>query len=287
VANQRLRRKGRPKVVAAADAAGSAADGVLPKDVAQRPNRFLQGLRWLAGGSLLLGASLGLAWGAHHYALTTPRFALTDLSLQGQRRLTKEELLDLSGIRLGQNLLSFEPQAVEAALVKSPWVESARVVRRLPGTLNVELVEREARAKAWLGEKFFLVSEKGEPFKEMLPGDPEDLPVISGISLAELARDRRAEVGRLGQAIDLLNEYAHTSLGAELEAEELHWQDDGTVVLTVGKTGLALYLGGAPWKKKLLRATASVAQSRAQGAMPAALFLDNEAHPERVVVRAR
>ena len=287
MANQRLRRKGRPSVVAATDASASAPDGAAPSEGANRSNWLVRGLRWVAGGTILIGVSLGLAWGAHHYALTTPRFALTDLNIQGQRRLTKEEILSLSNIRLGQNLLSFEPEAVEAALVTSPWVESARVIRRMPGTLNVQLVEREARAKAWLGEKFFLVSEKGEPFKEMLPGDPEDLPIISGISLAELARDRRAEVGRLGQAIDLLNEYEHTSLGAELQVEELHWRDDGAVDLTVGKTGLALHLGTPPWKRKLLRATSAVAQARAQGAMPAALFLDNEAHPERVVVRAR
>jgi cell division protein FtsQ len=61
----------------------------------------------------------------------------------------------------------------------------------------------------------------------------------------------------------------------------------GGAVLTVGKDGVTLELGHGPWRKKLLMAARVIGRLRAKGQQPGIVFLDNEAHPERVVVRMR
>jgi cell division protein FtsQ len=53
----------------------------------------------------------------------------------------------------------------------------------------------------------------------------------------------------------------------------------------VGHKGIALYLGFGPWSKKFAIAERIFAKLQAQRSTPSFVFLDNRAHPERVVVR--
>jgi cell division protein FtsQ len=58
-------------------------------------------------------------------------------------------------------------------------------------------------------------------------------------------------------------------------------------VLVVGELGVSLVVGKGPVEQKLLMAARVLGKVRAKGELPKVVFLDNEAHPERVVVRLR
>lgn len=237
------------------------------------------------GLALIVGAVGSLAWGVHRYAQTTPRFAVSQVEIEGTRRLARDDVLGAAGIKKGDNLFALDVEAAEKALLESPWIASARVTRQLPGTIRLEVLERDAVALAVLDNTTFLVSQDGEPFKEMGSGDPHDLPIVTGVSLEGLAADRRAELDRLRETLGLLREYEKLSIAQSFPAEEVNLQPSGDAILMVGNTGIALHLGAAPWKRKLLRAERVLSKTRRSGGTPSVVFLDNEAHPERVVVR--
>jgi len=65
----------------------------------------------------------------------------------------------------------------------------------------------------------------------------------------------------------------------------VHLTPGGEVVLMVGQKGIALHLGVGPWDKKFAMAERIFAKLQAQRSTPSLVFLDNRAHPERVVVR--
>ena len=245
------------------------------------------GLKVTVGLSLLVATVGTLAWGVHRYAQTTPRFAIVKLDVEGTKRLARDDVLRAAGVVRGQNLFSMDIAAAERALVDSPWISSAQVTRRLPGTVRFQVVERDPRAVAVISGKNFLVSQDGTPFKELGAGDPHDFPLITGISVEALARDRRAELDRVSQALSLLREYEELPLSRATPAQELHLSDTGTVTLVVGDAGTTLHLGKSPWKQKLLRAERVLSKARRAGGTPQVVFLDNEAHPERVVVRVQ
>jgi len=58
-------------------------------------------------------------------------------------------------------------------------------------------------------------------------------------------------------------------------------------VLTAGKEGITFELGKDAYRRKLLMAEQVVSEMRRKGRAPGIVFLDNQAHPERVVVRMR
>lgn len=245
----------------------------------------LLSLKVVIGLALIVGAVGSLAWGVHRYAQTTPRFAVSQVEIEGTRRLARDDVLGAAGIKKGDNLFALDVEAAERALLESPWIASARVFRRLPGTIRLEILERDAVALAILGGKTFLVSQEGEPFKEMGSGDPHDLPIVTGVSLEGLAADRRAELERLRETLGLLREYEKLSIAQSFPAEEVNLKPTGEAILMVGNTGIALHLGSSPWKRKLLRAERVLSKTRRSGGTPSVVFLDNDAHPERVVVR--
>jgi cell division protein FtsQ len=55
----------------------------------------------------------------------------------------------------------------------------------------------------------------------------------------------------------------------------------------VGKDPIALHLGKGPHRQSLEQATRVISELATQRAQASIVFLDNEAHPERVVVRMR
>jgi cell division protein FtsQ len=70
-------------------------------------------------------------------------------------------------------------------------------------------------------------------------------------------------------------------------AQEIHVADGGAITLIVGKEGVVIQLGTGGFRQRLLMAERVVEESRRSGRLPGIVFADNEAHPERVVVRMR
>ena len=289
MSNRRTRRKAgaSPSVAAPDETSFFASD----EDDESRGRRW--GARLWTCAKIVLGAALtvgvagGVAWGAHRYALTTPRFAIRDVSVEGARRLSSEQVRTLASIEVGTNVFALDVASAERRLLENPWVAEARVTRRLPGHVRVDVRERDAGALVTLGTQLMLATRSGEIFKALSEGDPFDLPVVTGISPEALARDRARELDRLSNALELLRQYERMPLSQVFPAQELHVPEGGSASLVVGRDALTLKLGPGPWKQKLLRAARVVEKAQARGELPGIVFLDNEAHPERVVVRMR
>jgi cell division protein FtsQ len=239
------------------------------------------------GVAVVVGISVAIAWGAHRYAVTTPRFAIKELDVRGNRHHSSDQLARIAGIERGQNLFAVDAVAAEKKLLENPWVRTAKIGRELPATLRIEVTEREVAAVTVLEEGLYLVTPEGEPFKEAEAGDPSDLPVITGIGPRDLAIDRARAVDRIAVGLEVLREYQAIPLSKVFEAEEVHLESDGAVTLTVGKRGMTFQLGTGPFRQKLLMAARVVAKVQATGELPGIVFLDSQAHPERVVVRMR
>jgi cell division protein FtsQ len=244
-------------------------------------------LKLSIGVAVVLGISVAIAWGAHRYAVTTPRFAIRNLDVRGNRHHSGDQLARIAGIDRGQNLFAVDAAAAERRLLENPWVRSAKVGRELPSTLQIDVTERDVAAVTVLEGGLYLVTSEGEPFKQAEAGDPNDLPVITGVGPRDLALDRARAIDRFAVGREVLREYEALPLSHVFEPEEVHLAPDGAVTLTVGKRGMTLNLGKGPFRQKLLMAARVVAKIQATGEPPSIVFLDNEAHPERVVVRMR
>ena len=276
-----------PRPVRQGNARRAVSGRVPPREGASLGERILGGVKLVVGLAVVVGASTAVAYSLHRYALTTTRFGIQKVELEGAKRFSVEQVRTLAGIETGKNLFAFDTQAAEDKLLKDPWVSSAHVTRKLPATLRVELTERNAVAVAVLGDKPYLVTTEGEPFKELKPEDPSDLPLLTGVSAAEWARDKVGAEERFRTGVDLIRQYERLAMARVHPPQEVTLGSSGHTVLTVGQKGIALELGRPPYARQLAMAASVVGELAAKGRTPGIVFLDNEAHPERVVVRMR
>ncbi|HET9933265.1 MAG TPA: FtsQ-type POTRA domain-containing protein [Polyangiaceae bacterium] len=263
-----------------------------PAPVAEKRPNSVGGRLWLMarvalGVAAVVGTSLAVAASAHRYALTSPRFSVKNLIVSGSTRFHEAEVREIAGIQAGSNLFSLDPRVVEQRLLQNPWIAQARVNRKLPSTLEVELKQRDATAIAAVGERLYLASKEGEPFKQVEGSDPIDLPVVTGLHAENLQRDRSRELDRLGVALEVLRQYARLGMSRVYAAQEVHVGDAGQITLTVGKEGVVLALSTKGLRQRLLMAERVIQETRQGGRLPGVVFADNQAHPERVVVRMR
>jgi len=111
------------------------------------------------------------------------------------------EYLAYVGITPGSNLFAFDIRdLVSLYLERNPLVRTMRVRRQLPGTLTVELRERDPLVR--MGQRGALVADR-EGFVFRLNRDLHRLPVIIGDKDAELAPGRTVQ-GMSKAAIEVL-----------------------------------------------------------------------------------
>jgi cell division protein FtsQ len=249
--------------------------------------RLWDALRVTAGVLVTVAAALLCVWGLVRYTRTSPRFAIKTVHVQGSSHRSPEDIARTGRILPEHNVFTTDLEAAQSRLLADPWIERVNLRRKLPSTILVDVVEREAHALVAIGSDLYLATRQGEPFKRHELGDPYDLPVISGIRAEEVADDRAAAVNLIRRALDVITDYGHTGPAKAHPAQEAHLEDDGGIVLVVGKDATALHLGRGPYRQSLEQASRVLAELQNRKGQASVVFLDNDAHPERVVVRMR
>jgi cell division protein FtsQ len=151
--------------------------------------------------ALLVLGSLGAALiFGYRYVTTTPSLGLTEITVSGNMRLAYGQVLEIAGLRLGQNSLGVNVSRVEASLSRNPWVEFVTVRRELPDKLFITMVERQP--SFWLRQDgaLFFADAKGQPITQLSPGDSASLPLLEiAPELAGQQKALEAMVARMNQ----------------------------------------------------------------------------------------
>ena len=121
--------------------------------------------------SVLFAAALLLvAYGAVHYLMRLPAFALREVRVNGAlAHLTRGQLATLVRREIKGNFFTLDLRAARAAFATLPWVRKVDVRRQWPGRLEVALEEHVPLAR-WGSSAF--VNIHGEVFTATYDGAP-------------------------------------------------------------------------------------------------------------------
>jgi len=120
------------------------------------------------------------------HLLAAPNLRVAKLVFTGDRPKISGSVGGLLGLRDREYYFSVEEAAVQARLAALPWVKSARVEKRFPDTVAVELRVRQALAVSLVGGAVLAVDEDGLVFDVRTDALGLDLPVISGVTFETL-----------------------------------------------------------------------------------------------------
>jgi cell division protein FtsQ len=258
-----------------------------PKATRPPPGRLARTFQLVGGVVVVLAASISVAWGARRYLTSSPRFAVRTVEVDGERRRSAAQVAEMGGVGVGKNIFALDLGLAGAMITQDPWIEKATVTRRLPSTVTIHVTEREAAALVAIGGELYLATRDGDLFKKIGADDPSDLPLVTGILPAQVASDRAGVVITVKRVLDVAEEADRVGLAKRYPVEELHVDKDGSLTVIIGREAIALSMGQPPYRDKVEEASRILGEIARRKANAAVIFLDNEAHPERVVVRMR
>lgn len=162
----------------------------------------------------------------YNYLLTSPYMRLEQVDMTGVDPKMRDELIRMCGLDAGQGLLSLHLYELKRKMEAHPWIRTAKLERRFPHTLVVE-VEKQTPAALARTDDFYYVNRWGEIFKQVSEAEDMDLPVITGLSTDNL--QVQEELRRAMHVVGVLALEEGTWSLAELS--EIHLGQDGVMSL--------------------------------------------------------
>ena len=152
-------------------------------------------------------AVAGIAmYGAIEMALASEALTVTRITVQGNQRMSRGEVLALLEGLSNTSMVTADLESWRRKLLMSPWVADASIRRLFPGTLAVVVEERQPIGIGRVRGALYLIDRSGAVIDEYGPNYADfDLPIIDG--LAARARDSEAvDATRAELAARLMNE---------------------------------------------------------------------------------
>jgi len=114
--------------------------------------------------------------------LNSSVFSVKKIYIKGEKNLSASQVMDISEIVIGENILKVNLGKVEKNLKNSPWIKEAAVERKLPSKIIINIVERKPIAFVYFLGSYILIDDERKVLEVKEKYD-SSFPVISGLKL--------------------------------------------------------------------------------------------------------
>ena len=161
------------------------------------PQRLQKLANWTIGLSLFAVAGIaahatGVTAKVHEeYAQAVGRagFQVKKVEVVGADRIDRLKVYDIALAQKDRSMAAVDLGAVRGDLMRYGWIKDARVSRRLPDTLVVDIVERTPAAIWQHNDRLSLIDEKGVVLEPVTVATMPDLPLVIGPKANQRSQD--------------------------------------------------------------------------------------------------
>ena len=161
------------------------------------PQRLQRLANWTIGLSLFAVAGIaahatGVTAKVHEeYAQAVGRagFQVRKVEVVGADRIDRLKVYDIALAQKDRSMAAVDLEDVRGDLMRYGWIKDARVSRRLPDTLVVDIVERTPAAIWQHNNRLSLIDEKGVVLEPVTVATMPDLPLVIGPKANQRSQD--------------------------------------------------------------------------------------------------
>jgi cell division septal protein FtsQ len=181
--------------------------------------------------ALLSGIYVGARFAAKRFFLENPDYKLSNIEVQTDGTLQREQILNVANLREGENIFRVNLASVHDRLQELPQIDEIEVVRKLPAEIDIRIVER--KPIAWItsekqiadpfaSEAAFLVDARGVLMKEkkLLP-EYLGLPLILGCGSESLEAGKIIASPETKAALELLRLSTRSFMQTRFQIREI------------------------------------------------------------------
>lgn len=114
------------------------------------------------------------------FSLKSDFFNINKINIKGNSSISKEKLLHISSIIQGENIFRISTKDAEENILKLPYIKSVNIKRKLPKSIDIEVVERVDKLLVKNISMYHVIDEEGFVLNQV-DSNNKDLPVVLGL----------------------------------------------------------------------------------------------------------
>ncbi len=202
---------------------------------------------------LLFGAALTvLTVNVLRYVRSSPRFSIAHIGVKGNTHTTARAVIQKSGIVEGENIFRVSLADAKAAIEEIPRVRRARVERKLPDEIYIEITERQPLAPL-LSSELMCIDDEGEVFAKFSPSEKIDAPIITGRTLAGLKVGDTVKAEGIVEALEIIRIMNEMNVRESIRISEINIDDPANILMVEQQSGANICVGSGDLRGKLWR----------------------------------
>lgn len=126
---------------------------------------------------------LGAIAGSSIFAITSPIFNIKDIKVSNNQIVSSEEIISLSELKSEENIFKFNKNITKDKIKENAYIDTIKIHRKLPSTLEIEVTEREPKFSVEHLGKYAYISTQGYILE--ISEDSKGLVIIQGVTTEE------------------------------------------------------------------------------------------------------
>jgi cell division protein FtsQ len=199
--------------------------------------------------------------GIYIFVSHSPRFNLTRIDIEGNHKVSGEEILEKAKIELGTNIFHMDLRRIKDHIREDDRIKDVRVRRKLPNRVLIEVEEKKPALWINLPDGLCGLSQD----QEIIPLEKEDcdrdLPVVTGLaSLSVFGKQNQSVMPykrwpnmKAKFALDFYNTLLDEDSSFSEIISEISLCDETNLILYLIPRGTEINMGKGGLKKKLKR----------------------------------
>ena len=184
----------------------------------------------------------GLWWVFHHSEI----FNIREIRVRNHHSYSPEEVIEMSGIETGGNIFALNLASAREYLLRDVNIRDARVERIFPDVIEIEIVEREPRARVQFGH-LYTIDDWGVILGSRKRAPERKLPVIRGL---RVKGGSLFPVDKREACLRLLRELEEQDIGSLVTIAEIRlfssdlieMRTEGDLEITLGRDDYGMQL---------------------------------------------
>lgn len=187
---------------------------------------------------------LGIIIGVMVFLCTSDLFNICEIQIIGNRQVTQEQILELSAIKLGDNIFLCNQIKTKKTLTSNPYVEDVKITRKLPDKMQIQITEKQKAYIIELDTGFAYLDNQGYVLE--IADIKLGMPVLQGYSTIneEILPGSRLcdeDLERLGDVLKIIKSSNEIQIQEKITTIDI--ENKNNYILTLQELKKVIYIG--------------------------------------------
>ena len=181
------------------------------------------------------------------FVMTTPRFYITEIEIEGNDKNSSETYISLTKIELNTtNIFAISKNSIVKNIKENPYVESVEIKRVLPNKLQLNIKEREEAYQIKYNDDYVLLDKQGYVLK--ISKEKKDIIELIGLDcikeeIKECERLKDDDLIKLDTVLKIVNQFKYNSIENTINSIDISNKSNIEIIIDNGDK--KVYLGDA------------------------------------------